>query len=212
MPILTEIAAHIERGDSAKVKDLTRLALSQRYRPERILDDGLIAGMAAVGEKFKNNEVFIPEVLIASRAMNAGLEILRPLFSPERDHFRRRIVLATVKGDLHDIGKKIVGMMLEGAGYQVIDLGIDVPKRTIIRAVGKDHPGVLGLSALLTTTMSYMREVIESLERAGLRRRVHVVIGGAPVTQSYADEIGADGYAPDAASALGLIKRLTAKK
>ena len=212
MPILTEIAAYIERGDSAKVKDLTRLALSQRYRPERILDDGLIAGMAAVGEKFKNNEVFIPEVLIASRAMNAGLEILRPLFSPERDHFRRRIVLATVKGDLHDIGKKIVGMMLEGAGYQVIDLGIDVPKRTIIRAVGKDHPGVLGLSALLTTTMSYMREVIESLERAGLRRRVHVVIGGAPVTQSYADEIGADGYAPDAASALGLIKRLTAKK
>jgi 5-methyltetrahydrofolate--homocysteine methyltransferase len=212
MPILTEIAAHIERGDSAKVKDLTRLALSQRYRPERILDDGLIAGMAAVGEKFKNNEVFIPEVLIASRAMNAGLEILRPLFSPERDHFRRRIVLATVKGDLHDIGKKIVGMMLEGAGYQVVDLGIDVPKRTIVRAVDKDHPGVLGLSALLTTTMSYMREVIESLERAGLRRRVRVVIGGAPVTQSYADEIGADGYAPDAASALGLIKRLTAKK
>ena len=202
----------LERGDSAEVKDLTRLALSQRYRPERILDNGLIAGMSAVGEKFKNNEVFIPEVLIASRAMNAGLEILRPLFSPEQDHFRKKVVLATVKGDLHDIGKKIVGMMLEGAGYQVVDLGIDVPKRTIVRAVGKDHPGVLGLSALLTTTMSYMREVIDSLERAGLRRRVRVVIGGAPVTRSYADEIGADGYAPDAASALGLIKRLTARK
>ncbi|MFZ2055676.1 MAG: corrinoid protein [Candidatus Aminicenantales bacterium] len=212
MPILTEIAAHIERGDSARVKELTRLALSQRYRPERILDDGLIAGMSVVGEKFKNNEIFIPEVLIASRAMNVGLEILRPLFSPEQDHFRRKIVLATVKGDLHDIGKKIVGMMLEGAGYQVVDLGIDVPKRTIVRAVGKAHSAVLGLSALLTTTMSYMREVIESLERAGLRRRVRVVIGGAPVTQSYADEIGADGYAPDAASALGLVKRLTAGK
>jgi 5-methyltetrahydrofolate--homocysteine methyltransferase len=212
MPILTEIAAHIERGDSAKVKELIPLALSQRYRPERILDDGLIAGMSAVGERFKNNEIFIPEVLIASRAMNAGLEILRPLFSPDSDHLRRKIVLATVKGDLHDIGKKIVGMMLEGAGYQVVDLGIDVPKRTIVRAVGKDHSGVLGLSALLTTTMSYMREVIESLERAGLRRSVRVVIGGAPVTQAYADEIGADGYAPDAASALGLIKRMTAKK
>jgi len=212
MPILTEIAAHTERGDSAKVKELIPMALSQRYRPERILDDGLIAGMSAVGEKFKNNEIFIPEVLIASRAMNAGLEILRPLFSPDRDHLRRKIVLATVKGDLHDIGKKIVGMMLEGAGYQVVDLGIDVPKRTIVRAVVKDHPGILGLSALLTTTMSYMREVIESLERAGLRRRLRVVIGGAPVTQSYADEIGADGYAPDAASALGLIKRLAARK
>jgi 5-methyltetrahydrofolate--homocysteine methyltransferase len=212
MPILTEIAAHIEQGDSAKVKELIRLALSQRCRPERILDDGLIAGMSAVGEKFKNNEIFIPEVLIASRAMNVGLEILRPLFSPERDHFRKMIVLATVKGDLHDIGKKIVGMMLEGAGCYVVDLGIDVPKRTIVRAVGKGRPAVLGLSALLTTTMSYMREVIESLERAGLRRRVRVVIGGAPVTKSYAEEIGADGYAPDAASGLGLIKKLMAGK
>jgi 5-methyltetrahydrofolate--homocysteine methyltransferase len=212
MTILIEIAAHIERGDSAKVKELIQLAVSQRYRPESILDDGLIAGMSRVGERFKNNEIFIPEVLIASRAMNAGLEILRPLFSPDSDQLRRKIVLATVKGDLHDIGKKIVGMMLEGAGYQVVDLGIDVPKRAIVRAIGKDHSEVLGLSALLTTTMSYMREVIESLERAGLRRSVRVVIGGAPVTQAYADEIGADGYAPDAASALGLIKRLTAKK
>jgi 5-methyltetrahydrofolate--homocysteine methyltransferase len=208
MPVMTEIAAHIERGDSARVKDLIRLALSQRYRPERILDEGLIAGMSEVGEKFKNNEVFIPEVLIASRAMNAGLDVLRPLFSAEREHFRKKIILATVKGDLHDIGKKILGMMLEGAGFSVVDLGIDVPKRTIVRAVGKNRPAVLGLSALLTTTMSYMREVIESLERAGLRRKVRVAIGGAPVTRSYAEEIGADGYAPDAASGLGLIKKL----
>jgi 5-methyltetrahydrofolate--homocysteine methyltransferase len=212
MSILTEIAAHTEGGDSAKVKELTRSALAQRIRPERILDDGLIAGMSVVGEKFKNNEIFIPEVLIASRAMNAGLEILRPLFSPEEDRYKKKIVLATVKGDLHDIGKKIVGMMLEGAGYQVVDLGIDVPKRTIVRAVGKERPEVLGLSALLTTTMSYMREVIETVGRAGLRRRVRIVIGGAPVTQPYADEIGADGYAPNAASALGLIKRLTTKR
>jgi len=208
MPVLTEIAEHIERGVSAKVKELTRRALDQRYRPERILDDGLIAGMSAVGEKFKNNEVFIPEVLIASRAMNVGLEILRPLFSREHGHFNKKVILATVKGDLHDIGKKIVGMMLEGAGYQVVDLGIDVPKRTILRAVGRDHPAVLGLSALLTTTMSYMREVVESLERAGMRSRVRVVIGGAPVTRSYAGEIGADGYAPDAASGLEFIKKM----
>jgi 5-methyltetrahydrofolate--homocysteine methyltransferase len=209
MPVLTEIAEHIERGDSAEVKELTRRALNQRYRPERILDDGLIAGMSAVGEKFKSNEIFIPEVLIASRAMNVGLEILRPLFSHEHGHFQKKVILATVKGDLHDIGKKIVGMMLEGAGYQVVDLGIDVPKRTILRAVGRDHPAVLGLSALLTTTMSYMREVVESLERAGMRNRVRVVIGGAPVTRSYAGEIGADGYAPDAASGLDLIKTMT---
>jgi 5-methyltetrahydrofolate--homocysteine methyltransferase len=212
MPILTEIAAHIERGDSAKVNELTRLALSQRYRPERILDDALIAGMSAVGERFKNNEIFIPEVLIASRAMNAGLEVLRPHFSPELGHFKKKIVLATVKGDLHDIGKKIVGMMLEGAGYIVVDLGINVPKRTIVQAVSKNRPVVLGLSALLTTTMSYMREVIESVERAGLRRRARIVIGGAPVTQAYADEIGADGYAPNAASGLDLIKSLTSRK
>ncbi len=212
MSILTEIADHTERGDSARVKELVRSALAQRIRPEKILDDGLIAGMSAVGEKFKRNEIFIPEVLIASRAMNVALEILRPLFSPGEDRFRKKIVLATVKGDLHDIGKKIVGMMLEGAGYQVVDLGIDVPKRTIVRSVGREHPAVLGLSALLTTTMSYMREVIESVGRAGIRSRTRIVIGGAPVTQSYADEIGADGYAPDAASALGLIKKLTGRR
>lgn len=210
MSLLTEIAARIEQGHSAGVKELTRSALDQRILPERILDGGLIAGMAVVGEKFKNNEIFIPEVLIASRAMNVGLEILRPLFSPGKGPFEKTIVLATVKGDLHDIGKKIVGMMLEGAGFRVVDLGIDVPKRTIIRAVGRERASVLGLSALLTTTMSYMREVIDSVERAGLRRRVRVVIGGAPVTSSYAGEIGADGYAPDAVSALGLIKGWTA--
>jgi 5-methyltetrahydrofolate--homocysteine methyltransferase len=212
MRTLTEIAASVEAGDSAKVKDLTREALSQGHCPEKILDDGLVQGMSAVGEKFKSNEVFIPEVLIASRAMNVGLEILRPLFPPDRAHLRGRIILATVKGDLHDIGKKIVGMMLEGAGYEVIDLGIDVSMGNIVRAIKTNRPSVLGLSALLTTTMSYMREVVEAVEHAGLRRRVRIAIGGAPVTRSYADEIGADGYAPDAASALEMVKRLLAKK
>jgi 5-methyltetrahydrofolate--homocysteine methyltransferase len=211
MRTLTEIAASVEAGDSAKIKELTRKALSQGHCPEKILDDGLVQGMSAVGEKFKSNEVFIPEVLIASRAMNVGLEILRPLFSPDRAHLRGRIILATVKGDLHDIGKKIVGMMLEGAGYEVIDLGIDVSMGNIVRAIKTNRPSVLGLSALLTTTMSYMREVVEAVEHAGLRRRVRIAIGGAPVTRSYADEIGADGYAPDAASALELVKRLLSK-
>lgn len=211
MRTLTEIAASVEAGDSARVKDLTRKALSQGHCPEKILDDGLVQGMSAVGEKFKSNEVFIPEVLIASRAMNVGLEILRPLFSPDRAHLRGRIILATVKGDLHDIGKKIVGMMLEGAGYEVIDLGIDVSMGKIVRAIKTNRPSVLGLSALLTTTMSYMREVVEAVEHAGLRSRVRIAIGGAPVTRSYADEIGVDGYAPDAASALELVKRLLSK-
>jgi len=211
MRTLTEIAASVEAGDSARVKELTRKALSQGHRPEKILEDGFVVGMSAVGEKFKNNEVFIPEVLIASRAMNVGLEILRPLFSPDRAHLRGRIILATVKGDLHDIGKKIVGMMLEGAGYDVIDLGIDVSQVKIVRAVKANRPSVLGLSALLTTTMSYMRDVVEGVEHARLRSRVRIVIGGAPVTRSYADEIGADGYAPDAASALEMVKRLLVK-
>ncbi len=212
MRALTEIAASVEAGDSARVKELTRKALSQGYRAEKILDDGLVVGMSAIGERFKSNEVFIPEVLVASRAMVAGLEILRPLFSSERAHLRGRIILATVKGDLHDIGKKIVGMMLEGAGYEVIDLGIDVPASKILRAVKANPPSVLGLSALLTTTMSYMRDVIEAMDHAKLRTRVRIVIGGAPVTRSYAGEIGADGYAPDAASAVGLIRGLLARE
>ena len=208
MRTLTEIAESVETGDSARVKELTRKALSQGQLPEKILDDALVPGMSAVGEKFKRNEVFIPEVLIASRAMNVGLDILRPLFSPDRAYLRGRIILATVKGDLHDIGKKIVGMMLEGGGYDVVDLGVDVSAAKILRAVKTARPAVLGLSALLTTTMSYMREVLEAVEHAGLRKRVRIVIGGAPVTRSYADEIGADGYAPDAASALEMVKKI----
>jgi 5-methyltetrahydrofolate--homocysteine methyltransferase len=211
MRTLTEIAASVEAGDSARVKELTRKALSQGHRPEKILDNGLVEGMSELGEKFKNNEVFIPEVLIASRAMNAGLEILRPLISPDRVHLGGRIVLATIKGDLHDLGKKIVGMMLEGAGFEVIDLGVDVSTVMIVRAVKASRPSVLGLSALLTTTMSYMRDVVEAVEHARLRNRVRIVIGGAPVTRSYAEEIGADGYAPDAASALEMVKRLLAR-
>jgi 5-methyltetrahydrofolate--homocysteine methyltransferase len=211
MRTLTEMAAGVEAGDSARVKDLIRKALSQGQSPERILNEGLVQGMSAVGEKFKCNEVFIPEVLVAARAMKAGLEILHPLFSPALARLRGPVILATVQGDLHDLGKKIVGMMLEGGGYRVIDLGIDVPAGVILRAVKKNRAEVLGLSALLTTTMSRMRDVVAALDHAGLRKRVRVLIGGAPVTRAYAAEIGADGYAPNAAAALEMVKRLLAR-
>ncbi len=206
--LLQDIASAVENGDSAAVKELVRRALVSSVPPDRVLNVGLVLGMNTIGQKFKRNEVFIPEVLIATRAMNAGLEILRPALTQTGFRFKGKVVLATVKGDLHDIGKKIVGMMLEGAGYEVLDIGVDVSKERVLSSAKKEHPDVVALSALLTTTMSYMREVIDALEAARLRKKVKVIIGGAPVTKSYADEIKADGYAPDAASAVSLVGSL----
>jgi 5-methyltetrahydrofolate--homocysteine methyltransferase len=164
--------------------------------------------MNIVGEKFKNNEFFIPEVLIAARAMKAGMEIIRPLLVEAEVKARGKVIVGTVKGDLHDIGKNIVAMMLEGAGFEVINMGTDVTIEKIMEHMEKDPPDVVGLSALLTTTMVYMRDVIQALENAKLKERVKVIIGGAPITQAYADEINADGYAPDAASSVDLVKGL----
>lgn len=164
--------------------------------------------MEAVGLKFKKNEIFIPEVLIAARAMKAGLDILRPHLSPATGKKRKKIILGSVKGDLHDIGKKIVGMMLEKEGYEIIDLGIDVSTETFIKAIKKERPHMVGMSALLTTTMIYMREVIEAVKRAKLRNKVKIIVGGAPVTQAFADEIKADGYASNAAEAVDLVTNL----
>ncbi len=206
--LLQDIASAVENGDSAAVKELVRRALVSSVPPDRVLNSGLVLGMNTIGQKFKKNEVFIPEVLIATRAMNAGLEILRPALTQTGFRFKGKVVLATVKGDLHDIGKKIVGMMLEGAGYEVLDIGVDISKERVLSSAKKEHPDVVGLSALLTTTMTYMREVIEALESARLRKKVKIIIGGAPVTKSYAEEIKADGYAPDAASAVSLVGSL----
>ena len=167
-----------------------------------------MAGMNVVGEKFKNNEVFIPEVLVSARAMKAGMVIVRPLLAEANVESKGTIVVGTVKGDLHDIGKNIVGMLLEGAGYQVVDLGTDVTAEQFMEVVEKQGANVIGMSALLTTTMTYMKEVIQAVDGAGLKDKVKVIIGGAPITQSYADEISADGYAPDAASAVDLVKGL----
>ena len=211
MKILKEIAVNVENGDSSTVKELTKIAISQKIAAEEILNNGLVKGMDVIGIKFKNNEVFIPEVLIATRAMKAGMDIIRPFLTNERIKPKAKIVMGTIKGDLHDIGKKIVGMMLEREGYEIVDIGIDVPKEKFIKAIKKENPDIIGMSALLTTTMAYMREVIEAVEKAKLKQNVKIIIGGAPITQSFADEIKADGYAPDGVLAAELVKNILKK-
>lgn len=210
--ILIEVATNVERGDSASVKESVRKAISQNLAAEIILKDGLIKGMESVGKKFKMNEIFIPEVLIATRAMKAGMDIIRPLLTESDFKTKGKIVIGTVKGDLHDIGKNIVSMMLEREGYEIIDLGIDVPKERFIEIIKKENPEIVGMSALLTTTMSYMREIMEAIYEQNLKKRTKIIIGGAPVTQSYADDIKADGYAADAPSAIILVKSLLKNK
>jgi 5-methyltetrahydrofolate--homocysteine methyltransferase len=208
MSIFEKIAEEVVKGQADMVKDLVQTALSEKISAEDILNNGLVAGMNVVSVKFKNNEFFIPEVLVSARAMNSGLDILKPLLAEANVKARGKVVLGTVKGDLHDIGKNIVGMMLQGVGFEIIDLGADVPKEKFLEFAQKEEADIVGMSALLTTTMIYMKEVIQALKDAGLREKVKVIIGGAPVTQSYADQIEADGYAPDAASAIDLTKSL----
>lgn len=208
MTIFEEIAGEVEKGKASSVEDLTQKALSQEISAEDILNKGLVAGMQVVSEQFKNNEIFIPEVLISARAMNSGLRILKPLLAESKVESKGKVVIGTVKGDLHDIGKNIVAMLLQGAGFDVIDLGADVPKERFLESIKKEKADILGMSALLTTTMLYMKETIDALQAAGLKQKVKVIIGGAPVTDSYASQIRADGYAPDAASAVDLSKKL----
>ena len=211
MDILEEIAIGVEKGDSNSVHALTEKALTQKISVGEILNNGLVAGMDVIGEKFKNNEVFIPEVLISAKAMKAGMELIKPLLAKANVESKGKVVIGTVKGDLHDIGKRIVAMLLEGAGFEVTDLGVDVSKEKFLEFVEKERADILGMSALLTTTMTYMKEVIEAVENANLKQDVRVIIGGAPITHSYAEEIKADGYAPDAASAIDLVKDLLKK-
>jgi 5-methyltetrahydrofolate--homocysteine methyltransferase len=212
MEILSEISKNLELGDSTAVKELLRKALSMNITPESILNSGLIKGMEAVGKKFKKNEIFIPEVLIASRAMKSAMAVIKPYMSEVEEHLIGKIVLGTVKGDLHDIGKMVVSIALEREGYDIIDIGIDVPKETFLETVQKENPDILGMSALLTTTMSYMRDVIDTIKSAHLKKDVKIIIGGAPITQSFADEIGADGYAHEGESAVTLVRTLLNKK
>jgi 5-methyltetrahydrofolate--homocysteine methyltransferase len=208
LELLKKISLSIENGDSSTVKELVKKALELNLSPEDILNNALIKGMNVVGKKFKENEVFIPEVLIATRAMKAGMDIIRPYLAEQALRSRGKIIIGTVKGDLHDIGKKIVIVMLEKEGYEIIDLGIDVAKEKFVKEIKKERPQLVGMSALLTTTMGYMREVIEAVEKEGLRKSVKIIIGGAPITQSYATEIRADGYAKDAQAAVTLVNHL----
>jgi 5-methyltetrahydrofolate--homocysteine methyltransferase len=208
MKIFEEIAEEIQKGNSESVEVLTKKALSEDISAEEILNNGLVAGMNIVSRKFKNNEIFIPEILISAKSMSSGLGIIKPLLAESNVKSKGKVVIGTVKGDLHDIGKNIVAMLLQGAGFDVVDLGADVPKEKFLEFAKKEHPDILGMSALLTTTMIYMKETIETLKNAGLRENVKVIIGGAPVTESYAAQIDADGYAPDAASAVDLTKKL----
>ncbi|HBM80952.1 MAG TPA: cobalamin-binding protein [Clostridiaceae bacterium] len=211
MEILNEISEKLQAGSAPKVRELVTKALNDGISAKEILG-ALIDGMNVIGIKFKNNEVYVPEVLIAARAMNAGLTILRPILSETGVKPVGKAIIGTVAGDLHDIGKNLVRMMLVGAGLEVIDLGVDVSPDKFVQAVKENNPDIVCMSALLTTTMPGMKKTIDALGKEGLRDRVTVMIGGAPVTFNYAKEIGADIYEPDAASAAQTARKVVLAK
>jgi len=201
MTIFNDIAEALQNGDQQAVRDLTRKALDDGSKPADILSSGLIAGMDIIGEQFKNGDIFIPNVLIAARAMHTGLDILKPILAETGSKPVGRFVIGTVLGDHHDIGKNLVCMLMQGKGFEVVDLGTNVSPDKFVESVKDNEINILGMSALLSTTMSQMKDTIDKLETAGLRDKIKIMVGGGPLTQSFADEIGADGYAPDAASA-----------
>lgn len=208
MTEIEQVREAVIDGDARATVALIETALAGGVDPELILREGLISGMREVGQLYEDGEYFVPEMLISARAMSAALVVLRPRLASEGVESSGKVVIGTVHGDLHDIGKSLVVMMLEGAGFDVIDLGIDVPPERFVAAVRDEAPQVVALSALLTTTMMNMGKVVEALAAAGVRDQVKVMIGGAPISQSFADQIGADGYSPDAASASALAGRL----
>jgi len=208
MADLKALADAVIRGDQSAAVKITRSALNERTAPKKILDNGLIAGMDIVGERFKKNEIYIPEVLIAARAMKMAMEVLEPELVKAGVKPVGRFLIGTVQGDLHDIGKNLVAMMLKGAGFEVVDLGVDVSPEKFVEQARAKGIQLIGVSALLTTTMPGMEKTIKAIKQA--RLSVKVMIGGAPVTQGYADKIGAHGYAADAASAVDLAKALVA--
>ncbi len=201
MAILDNISELLQKGKANDVKQLVQQALDEGIGAKSVLEDGLMSGMGIIGEKFKNNEIYVPEVLIAARAMNAGIEILRPHLISAGVEAKGRVVIGTVKGDLHDIGKNLVKMMMEGKGLEVIDLGTDVSAEKFIQAAIDNKAQIICCSALLTTTMTEMKGVVEAATEAGIRDKVTIMVGGAPVTDNYCKSIGADIYTPDAASA-----------
>ncbi len=203
-----DLSQAVIAGQEAKVKELTQAAIDSGVDPMSIINEGLIAGMNVVGSCFKSGQMFVPEVLMSARTMGAGMELVKPLLLGQEVPSSGKVVIGTVKGDLHDIGKNLVAMMLESAGFNVVNLGIDLAPEQFVQAVKDCKPQVVGLSALLTTTMLVMKDVIELLKEEGLRDKVRVIIGGAPISYDFANEIGADGFAPDAASAVDLCRKL----
>lgn len=212
MAQISEISEFLQKGRAKNVKALVTEALEEGQDPKAILNDGLLAGMMIIGEKFKNNEVFVPEVLVAARALNAGLSILEPKLVEVGNEPVGKAVIGTVKGDLHDIGKNLVAMMLKGVGFEVHDIGVDVEPDTFIGKAEEVGADVIVMSALLTTTMPSMQAVIDELKERGLRDKYIVMVGGAPVNQGFADQIGADYYTPDAATAAEVAKKAVESK
>jgi len=210
MNILEKLSQSLQNGEAAEVAELTGQGLTSGLAPDLILNDGLLAGMAIVGEKFKSHEIFLPDVLLAARAMYAGIDILKPLLAGKEIPTIGKIVIGTVQGDLHDIGKNLVAILLKGAGFDVIDLGHDVPPEKFIATALETKADVIGLSALLTTTMPVMKKVVELAREQGLYGRIKIIIGGAPVSADYAREIGADAYCFDGMSAVDCVKGLVA--
>jgi len=201
MSILAEISENLQKGRAKNVKELVQKAIDEGCSANEILEEGLLNGMGIIGEKFKNNEVYVPDVLIAARAMNAGTELLKPLLIDSGVKAKGKVVLGTVKGDLHDIGKNLVRMMMEGKGLEVIDLGVDVPAEKFIETAIESNADIIACSALLTTTMTEMKNVVDKVKSSPLAGKVKIMIGGAPVTDNFRASIGADAYSPDAASA-----------
>ncbi len=206
MADLAQIALLVQEGKHEEVAKLVKQALEEGVPASEILEQGLIAGMNVVGEKFKKLEIFVPQVLLSARAMKAGMEVLRPILAQKKVKATGKVVLGTVRGDQHDIGKNLVGMMLEGAGFEVFDLGVNVPESKFVEAAKEKNADIVGMSALLTTTMPHMKTTIEALRANGLK--VKVLVGGAPVTQKFADEIEADAYGANAAEAVEKAKEL----
>ena len=198
---LNEISLQLQAGKAKIVKTLVQQAIDEGIPAQKILEEGLLAGMSVIGEKFKNNEVFVPEVLVAARAMSMGANLLKPLLAEDGVKATGKVCIGTVKGDLHDIGKNLVKMMMEGKGLEVVDLGTDVAPETFVQTAQKQGCQVICCSALLTTTMGVMADVVKAAEAAGIRDSVKIMVGGAPVTDAFCQQVGADAYTPDAASA-----------
>jgi 5-methyltetrahydrofolate--homocysteine methyltransferase len=207
MPDLKQLYDSVVSGDAKATQAITQQALADGVDPLKLVNEYMVPAMDEVGRRFEANEYFVPELLISARAMKAALEIIRPLLTARGDQPLGRVALGTVKGDLHDIGKNLVGSLLEGGGFEVIDLGVNVTPEKFIATVNEKQANIIAMSALLTTTMPSMRTTIDALKQAGVRDKVKVLIGGAPITQKYADEIGADGYSESAVGAVALAKK-----